>query len=204
MQKWLLISLPSQLFSTIPAHAINQESNVVSFFSGYDEPAYKRQRASIVPSSPTSKPSQLLRYLHKPRWEIEFRQIVHVQTKQFFSFFLLLHICLDCWRWDCGFPKCSTLLVAFCAVAPIISLDLLSFPSRKSLFSQNSAPHVGAASQACEIKPLQNICLSSNLRNERANLATELFHKGVKPIGRVKKVVNKEKSIKTRKTNNLS
>ena len=67
MQKWLLISPPSQLFSTIPAQAINQESNVVSFFSGYDEPAYKRQRASIVPSSPTCKPSQLLRYLHKPR-----------------------------------------------------------------------------------------------------------------------------------------
>ena len=87
MQKWQLISPPSQLFSTIPAQAINQESNVVSFFSGYDEPAYKRQRASIVPSSPTSKPSQLLRYLHKPRWEIEFREIVHVQTKQFFQFF---------------------------------------------------------------------------------------------------------------------
>ena len=32
MQKWLLISPPSQLFSTIPAQAINQESNVVSFF----------------------------------------------------------------------------------------------------------------------------------------------------------------------------
>ena len=191
MQKWQLISPPSQLFSSIPAQAINQESNVVSFFSGYDEPAYKRQRASIVPSSPTCKPSQLLRYLHKPRWETACRQIVHVQRKQIFQFFFLLHICLDCWRWDCGFSKCSTLLVAFCAGAPIISLDLLSFPSRKSLFSQNSAPHVGAASQACEIKPLQNICLSSNLQNGRANLATELFHKGVKSIGRVKKVVNK-------------
>ena len=87
MQKWLLISPPSQLFSTIPAQAINQESNVVSFFSGYDEPAYKRQRASIVPSSPTCKPSQLLRYLHKPRWETACRQIVHVQTKQIFQFF---------------------------------------------------------------------------------------------------------------------
>ena len=39
------------------------------FFSGDDKSAYKRQRASIVQSSPEGEPSQLLRYLHKPRWE---------------------------------------------------------------------------------------------------------------------------------------
>ena len=47
----------------------NLKNLMLFFFSGDDKSAYKRQRASIVQSSPEGEPSQLLRYLHKPRWE---------------------------------------------------------------------------------------------------------------------------------------